>query len=328
MIENRIKYIDTAKAFGIILMILGHCQYVGDIPYLGCFIYTFHMPLFFIISGMFVKPMNLKYGLLKYSKAYIRPYIITCMMMLVLTLYLYLSNSGDGNVIINSLKIYAFGSGSNEGNALFHDFPKVGMIWFLLALFWGCLIYSKIKNCANNWNEKLLAAFFLFFIGYISAKYVRLPLSIQPGLCAVFFIFVGDVINNKLNIDTLSQINKYYIFIFVLLWLITAKLGALNMASCNYDIGIIQIPISIFAVLLFLYFCKQFKINLNWLGKNTLGILVGHQLYNSFCLQTGFNLCGLKTFLPPPVTLVTELLLQVFVAVTLCVLLKKVRIIA
>lgn len=47
---REIKY-DIAKGLGIILMVAAH----ANIP-AKSFIYLFHMPLFFIISGYFFKP--------------------------------------------------------------------------------------------------------------------------------------------------------------------------------------------------------------------------------------------------------------------------------
>ena len=80
--QKRIEYIDTAKAIGILLVILGHCKFLYR-PELGIFIYSFHMPLFFVISGMFVKPLSISNGIMKYAKAYVRPYFITCFIMFV-----------------------------------------------------------------------------------------------------------------------------------------------------------------------------------------------------------------------------------------------------
>ena len=49
----RIQWIDTAKLFGIYLVILGHIsltnQFVTDL------IYSFYMPLFFFLSGLTVR---------------------------------------------------------------------------------------------------------------------------------------------------------------------------------------------------------------------------------------------------------------------------------
>lgn len=46
--NNRIEWIDTAKGMGLILVVLGHLH----IPFLASWIYLFHMPLFFFLSGV------------------------------------------------------------------------------------------------------------------------------------------------------------------------------------------------------------------------------------------------------------------------------------
>ena len=49
MSKKHIEYIDTAKVIGLYLMILGHGCVNESITQ---WIYSFHMPLFFFISGM------------------------------------------------------------------------------------------------------------------------------------------------------------------------------------------------------------------------------------------------------------------------------------
>lgn len=48
--ENRLEWIDWMKALGIYLIVLGHFYSIGE-----KFIYVFHVPLFFIISGFLNK---------------------------------------------------------------------------------------------------------------------------------------------------------------------------------------------------------------------------------------------------------------------------------
>ena len=48
--KERKKYIDIAKGIAMILVIMGHCKYINN--YLHVWLYSFHMPLFFILSGM------------------------------------------------------------------------------------------------------------------------------------------------------------------------------------------------------------------------------------------------------------------------------------
>ena len=49
--NKRLDYLDVAKGIGILLVILGHCQ-LGRIGRAHSLIYSFHMPLFFFISGV------------------------------------------------------------------------------------------------------------------------------------------------------------------------------------------------------------------------------------------------------------------------------------
>lgn len=48
--EGRIEYIDVFRSMGIILMIMGHIGFGKNFNH---FIFAFHMPMFFFISGMF-----------------------------------------------------------------------------------------------------------------------------------------------------------------------------------------------------------------------------------------------------------------------------------
>ena len=50
--KERLLYIDMLKAFGIILVVMGHVFHDSD-SIVSHFIYAFHMPLFFLLSGVF-----------------------------------------------------------------------------------------------------------------------------------------------------------------------------------------------------------------------------------------------------------------------------------
>lgn len=302
---KRIEYIDVAKAIGILLVILGHYHYTASVPHLGVAIYSFHMPLFFIVSGLFLKPMGVKDGVIKYSKAYIKPYVITGILMLLVTLLLFWLKTVDSGEFIQVLKSIVFSSGSNEDNALFHDIPTVGPVWFLLALFWGCTITSFIKEYSRSTLNKVLLAFALFFTGYMSAKYIRLPLSLQMGMCSVPLIMIGGVIKEKNIVECFGSLSKVVIALMVVIWLFAViTMGDdVNMASCRFREGIVRVPLSIIATIFCLYLCKKYDFKclsrLKWIGKNTLYVLAGHQLLN-FCLKSvAFDYSQIGSILPP-----------------------------
>ena len=62
--EQRISYIDSAKAICIFLMVLGHCLENRILTY---YIYSFHMPAIFILSGILYKPHSWRKTLFAWS---------------------------------------------------------------------------------------------------------------------------------------------------------------------------------------------------------------------------------------------------------------------
>ena len=50
--EKRIEWIDIAKSLGIFLVVIGHTGINVFMPSVAKWIYSFHMPLFYFISGM------------------------------------------------------------------------------------------------------------------------------------------------------------------------------------------------------------------------------------------------------------------------------------
>lgn len=79
--------LDITKGIGILLVILGHC---GSIPYMPIrhFIFTFHMPLFFLVSGYLYKAKNAKDSIKKDLVRLGLPYAFTCL-AIVLYYFLY-----------------------------------------------------------------------------------------------------------------------------------------------------------------------------------------------------------------------------------------------
>jgi fucose 4-O-acetylase-like acetyltransferase len=56
VIKKRVGYIDIAKGIGIILVVMGHNDFSLISPFAHKLIYSFHMPMFFFMSGMFFRP--------------------------------------------------------------------------------------------------------------------------------------------------------------------------------------------------------------------------------------------------------------------------------
>lgn len=79
--KERLHYMDMAKGVGILCVIVGHLgsQKISNV------IYSFHMPLFFLISGYFIckesKPKNV---IKKRLKQLLPAYLLTTLCIIVL----------------------------------------------------------------------------------------------------------------------------------------------------------------------------------------------------------------------------------------------------
>jgi fucose 4-O-acetylase-like acetyltransferase len=81
--DKRIEWIDLSKGIGMVLVILGHCVCFGG--NIHNIVFSFHMPLFFILSGI-VFGNNQKNFVLKKAKALLVPYVYFCLVGLIVSL--------------------------------------------------------------------------------------------------------------------------------------------------------------------------------------------------------------------------------------------------
>ena len=76
--NKRIGFIDIAKGIGILLVVLAHNDLEAYAPFLHKVIYSFHMPLFFFLSGMFFRPETPFWQLIrKRFDSLLKPYFFT-----------------------------------------------------------------------------------------------------------------------------------------------------------------------------------------------------------------------------------------------------------
>lgn len=71
---NRFAWADYLKVFGTLCVLLGHCNLQGEA--ITQWIFSFHMPLFFLISGFLYKPTGLKLCFVKSLKTLLLPYVL------------------------------------------------------------------------------------------------------------------------------------------------------------------------------------------------------------------------------------------------------------
>lgn len=180
MSNKRNVEIDIAKGIGILLVIIGH----GAIPsWSKDAISSFHMPLFFILSGYFFRNENPLTRVQKDAKRLLLPYVVTMTVITLYTLVVHQLFKHDGwYYFTNSLWFWIFPTGAPGG--LYFSGP----IWFLFALFWTKSTFNIIEKNHTRWFYPLIAfvAFVPFYIYYQIG--IDLPLAISQGLTSIVFI--------------------------------------------------------------------------------------------------------------------------------------------
>ncbi len=150
MSTKRIAWLDVAKGLGILLVVLGHNHIKDDFPLVYQTIYSFHMPFFFLVSGMFFKKEYGFWQLVKRRfKSLLLPYIAA-----VLTLYLTSALYSDMGLptILRRLGKAVF-AGTNS-----LDWPPLWFLphLFLLNIFAFVVIKLIYDRLAKGWLRALL----------------------------------------------------------------------------------------------------------------------------------------------------------------------------
>ena len=268
---KRIEYIDAAKGLAMILVVIGHCHWKGHLA--GSLIYSFHMPLFFIISGFFLKQLTLRKSVIRSAVNYLRPYLITCCILLAISL---VATSIKGADLLEDLwkcvKTAFYGGKCPGCKGHF-----IGPMWFLLGLFWAVITYSFLRNRMRE-PYRAVCVWVLLFAAILSYKVWQLPLCLQSGMAAVVYIWIGDLIRTHDLLRKFGELKPVYKVCFLLFWLLSAHfLGAMDLAKCNYGYGL-RIPASVIATLLFIDALRMAHVKGGWLGRQTLYLLCGHQV--------------------------------------------------
>lgn len=182
--ERKNQY-DIMKGIGIILVIMCHAGLGG---FAKEFIYTFHMPLFFFVSGCFFRNIELGKFLMKNFKQLLIPYLFFVICMIVVKQI----RSADffssiSNTFLN-LDI------TNESDPFLYE-----SIWFLVALFEVRIVYWIINNVfGKHCIVNLFVSFILFLSGNVLHYFnIDIPLFLDTTLSVVIFYSAGDLFRNK-----------------------------------------------------------------------------------------------------------------------------------
>ena len=318
--KNRIEWIDVAKGYGIIGVIIGHIT----TPYITVWIYTFHIPLFFFLSGYLFRP---KCGFVEFCKRKLKtllvPYLFLSIPVVLNEYWFHYGSSGDWIIFLNE-----------ACKVLVQE--RYTPLWFISSLFLSNIIFYWVYKTIKTQQMRLICAFLFLMLCYAYWKLGGIPLPwnlditmfIMPFMAlanyihqankfkayvnrkSLLFLFVfllGNIIIGWENYHLVGKkVDLFYESVDILILTLVAALCGISfiiMLSRRKTIGILNYlgrnSLLIFAWHLIVY---------NWLGLvyDTLGLFQTSASFNMICVRDFISLVVILLVLIP----VNELILK------------------
>ena len=112
------------------------------------------------------------------------------------------------------LNAAVFGAATLTGKELWPQVFRIGAIWFLLALFWARLFVT----CSCKTRYSGIFVLILALAGGASARYIYLPFSIQAGMTASIYVYLGTLAR-KYDVMNYLRSHKLLLIPALLIWL-------------------------------------------------------------------------------------------------------------
>ena len=324
--KSRVKGIDVAKGLGILLVVLGHQidYFSADLPQVYRFIYLFHVPLFFFMSGMFFREQESFWNCFK--KKFLRlfvPYLLANIFFFFVEMARVwkLGVAYDGDLCWKDLWLACAGL-----------WPVLSMLsrptWFILVLFRITIIYKLIQILTGN--RKWLMAFLCVVIGIIGAVYAPGTYMLGQTMVALPFLCAGHlcgagIVGNKKLFGTASSVIGIVV-VMPLLYLLSLHQQT-NIAVNVYDNVVLMFIGAIIGILAILWLSKLIEKQpvltrfFSFIGQYTLSILIWH-IFVMKVLFTALEYVGLNS---NPLTIIVAFIVAVAIPCAMSILYQKVK---
>ncbi len=313
--EGRTKVYDVARGILILLVVIGHSTDVSEIWQV--MIYWFHMPAFFILSGIFFKDRR-ENPFLLFLKL-VRKYWIPLWIYYFLTLLTV--KIGTGDFVFSQKDFWDNVRGGRAATGSVYWFPTVliltvflytlleryfkpGFVFPAILLLYAAAHYESVFLVPDSYEKPViwgadivLISVFYFFIGVRLRKTIRKWTDrINPVLYSVVFLTSALLLFLQLRLG-----DKRFIYV-------------LNMKTGKYTDMILDFVIpalftaAVFALSKLLQKFKPAECIFSFIGRHTIGIMYLH-----VSLLAMFSAADLKPQINIPVTVTISILAELVV---------------
>lgn len=294
--STRVQWVDVAKGIGIILVVFGHVlrglassgimQSSGYVKLLDDVIYSFHMPLFFFISGMLLKSAIGKYSVdsFFFSKLKTLAYPFFVWSLLQGGMLLLLSKYTSRHVSVADI--------------LSFPIHPIEQFWFLYALFFISTTFFFIHKAMGMFASEQICTAILLLACFVLYPFANL-VSVVPPLFYIFhygfFFILGLFFSLRIEIFSEVLTKRTNVFLlaacFILCQAMFHFLFDLSHERGTYY-GLALAVISIFSILsISMFSVEKLPAFFVSLGVLSMPIFLMHIIFAS-----GFRIVLMKLF--------------------------------
>ena len=296
--KPRIEYIDLAKGFCIILVVMVHLSafYTYEVPG-SDFMKAFRMPLYFFLSGCFFKAYEGFWGFFKRKvNKLLIPFFFFYFLTSVGVPHVQVHLLGINTSLLHMDRIFtAF---------LTETYPNQP-IWFLLCLFEDSIIFYSLYLLAQRYKDYsnfiiCAGSLLIGFIGISLGRYhIDLPATLDSALSAMPFFAGGYFVFRKTDILKPNKYDRYLPIFIILAFAFVAMFCTYYSFLVNSfprNAAIVVYPcgfLGTYGVIMLAKILKRLPL-ISYFGRYSIMILVTHievfNFYAGVLKHSGLNL--------------------------------------
>lgn len=292
-IEERNHTIDILRGLTIILVVFGHIIRIG---WLNRYIWSFHLPIFFVISGYLYNPDKFT-TFCAFLKRKFKGLIVPYLVFGVLTyMYWLLAECRFRGSDLNAWEQFF---GIFYGTRYDHYLDFNGPLWFIPCLFTMEILFYIIEKLKRPLVILVICVALFVFGVYSKDYYPWLPFGICAASIGIIF-YVGGYFLRKLGqkielgktwISTHKLLVVLFVIVLVVLQVLAVPYSHADLSRRETGNPFIYIGMAYLGFLIYWQvsvLAKKSKL-LEWLGMNSLVIFALHgPVYRALVYITSF----------------------------------------
>lgn len=274
--RDRVAWIDVARGIGILSVIVGHTVVpASDIAFA---IFTFHLPLFFVLSG-YCSSFDAPFCsfVARKARSLLLPYVATLVIYYAYWALFYRGYSHDSNGFLHIAQVCLLGLlyGTGQTVAQAPWIQAVGPVWFLPALFSANVVAYAVSRIAKPGFERLAVVAMCAVAGMCLGHVLYMPWGLDVALVAQAFIFAGSALKAQ-------RLSPLLLGLSLVAYLVSWQYHGLDLNDRYYSDLMISCVGAVGGSIVVIFFAQQLakvavpRAALEYIGRASIVILCFH----------------------------------------------------